>query len=79
MDGNFEVDGVFLRSRLKNIAVNVEDGFDLQDRPNLAALVGNNRELDIFVVQTAPGNLAKRGQGGTELYKIVRNSDERGR
>ena len=55
------------RGRLNG--VRLENGFDSQHGPDLAALFRDDREANIFICETAPGDLAKRGQRGTKFWR----------
>ena len=69
MDGDFEVNGV--EGVVGLDAVRLEDGVDFEARPDLRALVGDDGEADVFIVEPGPGEGAEGGERGGEFWEVL--------
>lgn len=63
--GYFEIDRVAWRCRLDDVCLKY--ALNLQDRPDLSSLLGDDGEANLIIVEFAPRDLANRTQGSTEL------------
>lgn len=65
LNGDFEVDGVFLTGGLDYVAV--EDCVEFEDGPDLTSLLREDGELHVIVVESTPGYLVEGGEGSTDF------------